>query len=103
MMHLPLTSLSHAVPCHALANTLGSSMNPEGHAAGSVFKPPAQDIPPIQEGHELQRAASAEQPDMLPSGGLNTGLYIILISMHGLVRGDRMELGKDPDTGGQAS
>lgn len=29
------------------------------------------------------------------------GLYICLISLHGLVRGDRMELGKDPDTGGQ--
>jgi hypothetical protein len=28
-------------------------------------------------------------------------LYIILISLHGLVRGDRMELGRDPDTGGQ--
>lgn len=28
-------------------------------------------------------------------------LYIILISLHGLVRGEKMELGKDPDTGGQ--
>ncbi|GMH33769.1 hypothetical protein BSKO_01603 [Bryopsis sp. KO-2023] len=28
-------------------------------------------------------------------------LYVVLISMHGLVRGDKMELGKDPDTGGQ--
>lgn len=28
-------------------------------------------------------------------------LYCVLISMHGLVRGDAMELGKDPDTGGQ--
>ena len=28
-------------------------------------------------------------------------LYIILISMHGLVRGEGMELGRDPDTGGQ--
>ena len=31
------------------------------------------------------------------------GLYIILISLHGLVRGEQMELGKDPDTGGQVS
>ena len=29
------------------------------------------------------------------------GLYVCLISLHGLVRGERMELGKDPDTGGQ--
>ncbi|KAH9782012.1 putative sucrose-phosphate synthase 4 [Citrus sinensis] len=28
-------------------------------------------------------------------------LYIVLISMHGLVRGDNMELGRDSDTGGQ--
>ncbi|GMI70029.1 sucrose phosphate synthase 3F, sucrose phosphate synthase B [Hibiscus trionum] len=28
-------------------------------------------------------------------------LYIILISLHGLVRGDNMELGRDSDTGGQ--
>jgi sucrose-phosphate synthase len=27
-------------------------------------------------------------------------LYCVLISMHGLVRGEHMELGKDPDTGG---
>jgi sucrose-phosphate synthase len=28
-------------------------------------------------------------------------LYVIMISMHGLVRGDEMELGRDSDTGGQ--
>ncbi|KAJ7541756.1 hypothetical protein O6H91_10G074800 [Diphasiastrum complanatum] len=28
-------------------------------------------------------------------------LYIVLISVHGLVRGDNMELGRDSDTGGQ--
>lgn len=28
-------------------------------------------------------------------------LYVVLISLHGLVRGERMELGRDPDTGGQ--
>jgi hypothetical protein len=30
-------------------------------------------------------------------------LYCVLISMHGLVRGERMELGKDPDTGALVS
>ena len=29
------------------------------------------------------------------------GLYIALLSVHGLIRGEDMELGKDPDTGGQ--
>ena len=28
-------------------------------------------------------------------------LYLILISLHGLVRGNEMELGRDADTGGQ--
>jgi hypothetical protein len=28
-------------------------------------------------------------------------LYIVLISLHGLVRGENMELGRDSDTGGQ--
>ena len=31
----------------------------------------------------------------------NTGLYIVLISIHGLVRGKELELGRDADTGGQ--
>jgi sucrose-phosphate synthase len=33
----------------------------------------------------------------------NQRLYVIMISMHGLVRGESMELGKDADTGGQVS
>ncbi len=31
----------------------------------------------------------------------NSGLYILLISIHGLVRGHDLELGRDADTGGQ--
>ncbi|SDP51476.1 HAD-IIB family hydrolase [Desulforhopalus singaporensis] len=31
----------------------------------------------------------------------NTGLYIVLISVHGLIRGRNLELGRDADTGGQ--
>ncbi|CAO2143789.1 unnamed protein product [Urochloa humidicola] len=31
----------------------------------------------------------------------NRNLYIVLISIHGLVRGENMELGRDSDTGGQ--
>ena len=30
-------------------------------------------------------------------------LYIILVSLHGLVRGSKMELGRDADTGGQVN
>ncbi|WP_448526049.1 HAD-IIB family hydrolase [Parathermosynechococcus lividus] len=32
---------------------------------------------------------------------MQQGLYIVLISIHGLIRGDRLELGRDADTGGQ--
>jgi sucrose-phosphate synthase len=31
----------------------------------------------------------------------SSGYYIVLISVHGLIRGENMELGRDPDTGGQ--
>lgn len=31
----------------------------------------------------------------------SSGLYICLISLHGLIRGANLELGKNPDTGGQ--
>jgi sucrose-phosphate synthase len=31
----------------------------------------------------------------------NNGLYIALVSLHGLIRGDNPELGRDADTGGQ--
>ena len=41
------------------------------------------------------------QDDRDPFEGRVDGLYLVLISLHGLVRGERMELGKDPDTGGQ--
>jgi hypothetical protein len=38
---------------------------------------------------------------LVVSGDRMPKLYCVLISMHGLVRGEQMELGKDPDTGGQ--
>jgi sucrose-phosphate synthase len=34
-------------------------------------------------------------------GGKRKGLYIILVSVHGLIRGQNLELGRDADTGGQ--
>jgi hypothetical protein len=40
---------------------------------------------------------------LVVSGDRMPKLYCVLISMHGLVRGEHMELGKDPDTGGQVS
>ena len=38
---------------------------------------------------------------MASESGRPDRLYVVMISLHGLVRGDRMELGRDSDTGGQ--
>ncbi|MBN2424158.1 MAG: sucrose-phosphate phosphatase [Calditrichaceae bacterium] len=35
------------------------------------------------------------------NGNKDAGLYLALISLHGLIRGENMELGRDADTGGQ--
>ena len=48
-----------------------------------------------------RRRSPERQRDLTDKDVLDKGLYIILISLHGLIRGERMELGKDPDTGGQ--
>lgn len=48
----------------------------------------------------IQSGSGLPQPDSLLVSRFPR-LYIVLISLHGLVRGERMELGRDPDTGGQ--
>ncbi|KAL2636358.1 hypothetical protein R1flu_007837 [Riccia fluitans] len=60
------------------------------------------ELAPIAEGTEISigkpgGAAEATSPGQKPA----KKLYIVLISLHGLVRGDNMELGRDSDTGGQ--
>jgi sucrose-phosphate synthase len=39
--------------------------------------------------------------DSSPASSPHDGLYLALISIHGLIRGDNLELGRDADTGGQ--
>ncbi|MBK1881163.1 glycosyltransferase [Luteolibacter pohnpeiensis] len=39
--------------------------------------------------------------DPKKSSGKSKGLDIVHLSLHGLIRGENMELGRDPDTGGQ--
>jgi sucrose-phosphate synthase len=36
-----------------------------------------------------------------PAGERAAGLYVLMLSVHGLIRGRELELGRDPDTGGQ--
>jgi sucrose-phosphate synthase len=45
------------------------------------------------------RLKKSEQSGQLPSDQL----YVLLISVHGLIRGDQLELGVDADTGGQCT
>ena len=45
---------------------------------------------------------SDQRPLDNPFAGRVDRLYVVLSSVHGLVRGENMELGKDADTGGQA-
>ena len=39
----------------------------------------------------------------MPEGRSPAGLYILLLSIHGLIRGKNLELGRDADTGGQTT
>ena len=76
---------------------------------GSVLTPAKSTrLPPISSDPEqtytkflAESKGKADTKDLFQ--GRLDGLYLTLISLHGLVRGDRMELGKDPDTGGQAN
>lgn len=69
----------------------------------------ADSIPEDSEERELFSPETPASPtggygaveQLVVSGDRVPKLYCVLISMHGLVRGEHMELGKDPDTGGQ--
>ena len=74
----------------------GYSGSPTGGdaAAPAVAAPPTRSV-------RLQSPSPARQQQQKdPFANRVDGLYIVLASMHGLVRGERMELGRDPDTGG---
>ena len=58
-----------------------------------------EDLKDLSLADDVSSPAETVGPDVFD--GRVDGLYIILISLHGLVRGDKMELGKDADTGGQ--
>ncbi len=52
-------------------------------------------------GHQLYSADGSPKNDMAPTQQKDDGIYIALISVHGLIRGQELELGRDSDTGGQ--
>ncbi|RID73747.1 hypothetical protein BRARA_B00877 [Brassica rapa] len=49
----------------------------------------------------LARINSAESMEIWANQQKGNKLYLVLISLHGLIRGENMELGRDSDTGGQ--
>lgn len=49
----------------------------------------------------MRRIESVETMEAWASQQKGKKLYIVLISLHGLIRGENMELGRDSDTGGQ--
>lgn len=49
----------------------------------------------------LPRISSADAMETWAINHKGKKLYIVLISIHGLIRGENMELGRDSDTGGQ--
>ncbi|KAF7020272.1 hypothetical protein CFC21_033390 [Triticum aestivum] len=51
-------------------------------------------------GH-MPRIGSTDAIDVWANQHKDKKLYIVLVSIHGLIRGENMELGRDSDTGGQ--
>ncbi|KAI3454220.1 hypothetical protein Pfo_010883 [Paulownia fortunei] len=49
----------------------------------------------------MPRVSSVDMMANLASQHTDRKLYLVLISLHGLIRGENMELGRDSDTGGQ--
>lgn len=49
----------------------------------------------------LPRVSSVETMEAWASQQKGKKLYLVLLSLHGLIRGENMELGRDSDTGGQ--
>ena len=50
---------------------------------------------------EPTRENAIDAPQRHPDRGADDGKYLLLVSVHGLIRGNNLELGRDADTGGQ--
>ncbi|KAH7619458.1 putative sucrose-phosphate synthase 1 [Nannochloris sp. 'desiccata'] len=92
-----LPDASGAANAAAGAGALAIAMQP-----GSGVPTPAAAIDALFEDYMLSPAETTPlgashkmEPQRLDR------LYVVMISLHGLIRGDRMELGRDSDTGGQ--
>jgi sucrose-phosphate synthase len=74
-------------PPHSPRSPHGGSMSPS-RSVGRLLALSETRLPPLPEDDQLETMHGAP-------------LYIVMASLHGLVRGTNMELGRDADTGGQ--
>ncbi|CAG9460146.1 unnamed protein product [Pedinophyceae sp. YPF-701] len=74
--------------------------SPAGPAAAASLSHTLSMRRMLKHGSTVEEVAGAEQVSEMLSSRID-GLYVVMISMHGLVRGENMELGRDADTGGQ--
>jgi hypothetical protein len=94
-----MTDLSEHPSAAAPASPTSTPSSPPGSPTATLLRQAAT----------LAAAGQQAQQLLLGSGGSSSSLsadrvpklYMVLISLHGLVRGEAMELGKDADTGGQ--
>nr|CAB3489583.1 unnamed protein product [Digitaria exilis] len=92
-----------------LEQEVGSREAAEELSEGEKDRPDGAAPPSSADGDQHQQSRFArinsevkivsDDEDEVPKDERN--LYIVLISIHGLVRGENMELGRDSDTGGQ--
>lgn len=97
-------------PDYATGRHLHPAVSPRATAAATAASATASGHPPPAAQSALSPLVSAAAtPSLIPPSeadlsllvGRQPRMYVVLISLHGLIRGNRMELGRDPDTGGQ--
>ncbi|GLC43067.1 hypothetical protein PLESTM_001427200 [Pleodorina starrii] len=103
----PASPIAAAAAAAAAAGRIGGNgaVSPRATAASPVPVTAALQSPSTAAGAAGVAASAVVSPPTDADLGLLVNryprLYVVLISLHGLVRGTRMELGRDPDTGGQ--
>ncbi|KAJ7297225.1 hypothetical protein O6H91_21G000300 [Diphasiastrum complanatum] len=73
----------------------------EDFSEGEKTDPGSEVVSCADGGAEIQIARKFSEQELWSDQPKNKSLYIVMISLHGLVRGENMELGRDSDTGGQ--
>ena len=94
---IPARAARRRSPSPSLASELPVPSSPR--ASRFAWEPPFAARPPADQRSSSARLASDASAHADGGGG---GLYVVMCSLHGLVRGSEPQLGLDADTGGQA-